>query len=124
LQAYLIRGEHEWGYVKHLDGSISPTPLKGAEYEPHQIGIDKDFNIKVTAKSEEDLGPAKKIADKFHREYEVKSFEGRAGAGKYPYHLIIKLKDEDWDEPYVDPEAETYKGAEIKIKDEIEDEEI
>lgn len=118
IQAYLTEGEHEWGYVKHADGTINPTPLKGAEYDAHQIGIDDDYNITVRAESVEALEDAKKIADKFHKKYEIKDYTGRAGAKRYPALMTIKLEDEDWDEPYVDPDDEVYQGKEIEVEDE------
>lgn len=124
IQAYLTEGEYEWGYVKHANGVINPTPLKGAEYKPWQVGVDydKDDNtyIKVTAASEEDLEDAIKIANKFGKEYSIKDL-GTRGKPNSRFHLLISLNEEDWDEPYVNPEDEVYQGKEESSNVELEE---
>ena len=124
IQAYLTEGEYEWGYVKHANGVINPTPLKGAEYKPWQVGVDydKDGNtyIKVTAASEEDLEDAIKIANKFGKEYSIKDL-GTRGKPNSRFHLLISLNEEDWDEPYVNPEDEVYQGKEEVSNIELEE---
>lgn len=117
IQERLTTGE--WGYVKHPDGTVNPTQLGGANYTSAQIGMeyDKEDNsyIKVTASTEEELDKAKNIADKFEREYEVVDMSKKAGVKPgYEFKLLIKLKDEDWDKPYYNPNDAIYESMIVK----------
>lgn len=106
--------EGEQGYVKSPDGTITPSKLPHLDYDPEDTGVafDKDgrYFIRVWDTSESNLQKVVDIANQFNREYKI-GFDKYAAGNKKWYCLIYLNEDTDFDDPYVDPNAEVnYEG--------------
>ena len=75
-----------------------PRINKGAGYAyDNQVGVDRDGNIVVKAATEEELEPAKAIAQRHKDAKEIEDFEIKKDKydSRYPFHLTIKFKEDE-----------------------------
>lgn len=102
----------EWGYVKSPDGTVTPSLLPHLSYDIHNVGVSFDsegrYFVRVWDVSEESLQKVAEVAKQFNREYKI-GFDKYAAGSKKWYCLIYLNEDTDFDDPYVDPEAEVNK---------------
>ena len=102
----------EWGYVKSPDGTVTPSLLPHLSYDIHNVGVSFDsegrYFVRVWDVSEESLQKVAEVAKQFNREYKI-GFDKYASGSKKWYCLIYLNEDTDFDDPYVDPEAEVNK---------------
>lgn len=122
IQLTLTDGE--WGYVKSPDGTITPSLLPHLSYDAtRDVGVSFDnegnYFVRVWDTSEENLQKVAEVAKQFHREYKIGMDKYAAGDRKW-YCLIYLNEDTDFDDPYVDPEAEVnregIKGRGTKLR--------
>lgn len=110
IQLTLTDGE--WGYVKSPDGTVTPSLLPHLSYDIHSVGVSFDnegrYFVRVWDVSEESLQKVVEVAKQFNREYKI-GFDKYASGSKKWYCLIYLNEDTDFDDPYVDPEAEVNK---------------
>jgi hypothetical protein len=110
IQLTLTDGE--WGYVKSPDGTVTPSLLPHLSYDIRNVGVSFDsegrYFIRVWDVSEESLQKVAEVAKQFNREYKI-GFDKYASGSKKWYCLIYLNEDTDFDDPYVDPEAEVNK---------------
>ena len=110
IQLTLTDGE--WGYVKSPNGTVTPSLLPHLSYNPDEVGVSFDnegrYFVRVWDVSEESLQKVAEIAKQFNREYKIGFDKYAAGSRKW-YCLIYLNEDTDFDDPYVDPEAEVNK---------------
>ena len=112
IQMALTDGE--WGYVKSPDGTVTPSLLPHLSYPIDEVGVtfDKDgrYFVRAWDVSEEALQKVAEVAKQFDREYKI-GFDKFVSGDKKWYCLIYLDEDTDFDDPYVDPEAEVnYEG--------------
>lgn len=110
IQLALTDGE--WGYVKSPDGTVTPSLLPHLSYDIHDVGVSFDregrYFVRVWDVSEEALQKVAEVAKQFNREYKIGLDKFVSGDKKW-YCLIYLNEDTDFDDPYVDPEAEVNK---------------
>lgn len=110
IQLTLTDGE--WGYVKSPDGTVTPSLLPHLSYDIRSVGVSFDsegrYFVRVWDVSEESLQKVAEVAKQFNREYKI-GFDKYASGSKKWYCLIYLNEDTDFDDPYVDPEAEVNK---------------
>ena len=114
IQCELTVGER--GYAKSKKtGAIKPRRLPSLNYDIERLGVgdnEKGDYIYLTGKDEADLQPAVEAIKKYNREYEIT--QDKWVRGPFKYQLRIYLKDEDFYEPYVDPNAPVYSKGKSK----------
>ena len=113
IQMELTDGE--WGYVKSPDGTITPSRLPHLGYDSSKaVGVSFDNSgrwfIRVWDTNKEDLQKVADVAKKYDREYKIDYDKNAIGSKKW-YCLIYLNEATDFDDPYVDPNAEVnYEG--------------
>lgn len=97
-------------YKKSASGKFNPTNGPCLNIADENIGVNSDNNgeyILARVDTEEDLEDIRKIADKYDREFKSE-FDRWARGPKYIGKIYVS--EQDWDEPYIDPNAKV-KGA-------------
>ena len=97
-------------YKKSANGKFNPTNGPCLNIADENIGVNSDSNgeyILARVETEDELTNIEEIANKYNREFKSE-FDRWARGPKYIGKIYVS--EQDWDEPYIDPNAKI-KGA-------------
>jgi hypothetical protein len=105
IQDELTSGE--WVY-KYNGKALNPTPAPSLNIDPEEIGVDSDNKgdfVIAWVETEDDTKEVEDVAKKYGKEF-ISGYD-RYVRGKNKFFTKIYLNEEEWDEPYFDPNVRT-----------------
>lgn len=107
----IIQDELTWGeevYKLNAKGKLIPTFAPSLNLDENEVGIDIDDKGEFIRAwlDEKDLPKAIEIAKKYNKEYKTGFDKYVKGNNNY---IKIYITEEDWDQPYFDPNVKTRK---------------